>query len=196
MAKRLSLEPKGPQRGQPGIPSREKGKGIFSGRGWLIACIVIAVAVICIFVVVRSIRQPTTAGGGAIPPLEARVKASFARYAPGWVTWADRLREVYAALGPGPQRQMLETGEYAFHLGDIPKAQADVIREFAVGDVQGARQWIEHKYGKPVDLSKVTFKFGRFPEDPGHVRFMIVGPNGLDRMQPEIGLWPGSAAVR
>jgi hypothetical protein len=178
------------------VPSQQKGKGIFSGRGWLIACIVVIVAAVSVFVLMRSVWRASTVQPGTIPPLPAEEKASFAGIAPEWVTWADRLRGVYAALGPGPQRQMLETGEYAFHLGDIPKAQADVIREFAVGDVQGARQWIEHKYGKPVDLSKVTFKFGRFPEDPGHVRFMIVGPNGLDRMQPEIGLWPGSQQAK
>jgi hypothetical protein len=196
MAKRLRLEPKGPQRGQPGVPSQEKGKGIFSGRGWLIACLVIAVAAICIFVVVRSIRQPSTAGIGTIPPLPEAVRSAMARMDPQWPGWTGRLREVYAGLGPGPQGQMLQTGKYAFHLGDIPKAQADVISEFAVGDVQGARQWIEHKYGKPVNISKVTFEFGREPAGPGHVRFMIVGPNGQDRLQPEIGLWPGTAAVR
>jgi RNA polymerase sigma-70 factor (ECF subfamily) len=138
----------------------------------------------------------TATAPGDLPPLPEKERALFQKHVPEYPAWADRLREVYAALPQSAKDKMLRTGQYEFHLGDLAKPQADVIRTYVERDIQGSRVWLEFKYGKPLDLSRVTFRFGRDPANSNYTRFMIVGPNGYDRAQPEIGLWPGSAPGR
>jgi hypothetical protein len=176
---------------KPGI-SRDSKRRSSSARRRVVAYVIAAV-IVSVLIVVWAIRSHAP---GALPPLPGNERAFFQEVDPKFPAWIDRIREVYTALPQAAKDQMLKTGTYEFHLNDLAKPQADVIREWVQRDINSSRQWVEFKYGKPVDLSKVTFRFGRDESDPGHVRFMIVGPNGQDRVQPEIGLWPAASASK
>jgi RNA polymerase sigma-70 factor, ECF subfamily len=125
----------------------------------------------------------------ALRPLPADIRASFIRQDPRFAQWIDQLNGVYASLPVGAKEEMLTRGEYAFHLSDLPEAQADIIRNLIKQDIDDSYTWLSHKVGSPPNLETVVFKFGRYPEDPTYVRFMIT--DGKDSvLQPEIGLWP------
>jgi non-ribosomal peptide synthetase component F len=153
--------------------------------GQLVAgLVIVGVALVVILLAMRG------AGAGyALRPLPQEERASFLKYDPGLAQWIDQLNAVYTSLPSQAKKQMMAQGEYSFRLADLPKEQADTIRGLIRQDMNGSYSWASFQIGSPPDLSVLTFKFGRIPEDPAHVRFMIQAPNG-NRMQPEIGLWP------
>jgi len=123
--------------------------------------------------------------GVPLPPLPEKWRAAVP---PDELAWADRIRKVYEALGPGPQQAMLSKGEYVFHLADLPKAQAETVREYFQQN-EAARGWAESKIGSSPDLSKITLKFAR-SRDGEFVSFVRQAPNG-DYSNLMIGAWPG-----
>jgi len=70
----------------------------------------------------------------AIPPLSQQQVSDTARSAPGFVTFVDKVRAVYAALPAETKQQMVAKGEYAFHLSDLPPEQAQVMKDLAAQD--------------------------------------------------------------
>ena len=129
-----------------------------------------------------------------IPPLPEAYRAIVMEADPEWLTWSDRLREVFAALPAKAQAEMLATNEYSFGLADLPAEQAAVIRNL-LEEHAPTRQWVEHHTdaAAPQDYAGLKFIFGRLNEAEESVRFIIESSQG-DRMQPAIGGWPGTPA--
>jgi|GEM_PF-6525909 hypothetical protein len=93
-----------------------------------------------------------------IAPLSEDIQEKFREQYPEAAQWIDRFRALYAALPKGAKEQMVKTGEYSFKIGDLPKPQGDVMREWLKKDDR-TRADLEAHTGKPLDLSKVTFSF-------------------------------------
>jgi hypothetical protein len=93
-----------------------------------------------------------------IAPLSEDLQAKVREQYPEAGQWIDKFRALYAALPKGAKEQMAKTGEYSFKIGDLPKPQGDVIREWLKKDDR-TRADLEAHTGKPLDLSKVTFSF-------------------------------------
>jgi hypothetical protein len=86
---------------------------------------------------------------------------------------------------------MLTTGQYAFRLRDVPKAQAKAVEDF-VRQHAGTREWMESKIGKRLDLSKLTFKFGPPGLQAGVHRLggiQVRDAAGLCTCQPSMRPW-------
>jgi hypothetical protein len=97
--------------------------------------------------------------------------------------WADKLRGIYAGLSESKRQEMLTKDVCWFNLSDLPPEQAEVVKEFAKGQL-----------GDQVDPAALTYGFGHaLPSDPDHVRFFMERKDG-GRAQPEIGLWPSGKA--
>lgn len=154
-----------------------------SGR-WMLWVVVVLVVVVTV-VVVLWVR---THGGGPtqdeeavldqaaidaiIPPPDAQMRSLVEQDAGPAVVFVDRLRALYAALPAEVRQQVSSKGEWVFHLADLPKAQADVIRELADQD-ENWRRNLESHFGTPLDLSKVTFLFQRQGQ---YVALRVRGP--------------------
>jgi hypothetical protein len=93
-----------------------------------------------------------------IAPLSEDIQVKFREHYPTAWEWVDKFRALYAALPKSAKQQMAKTGEYSFKLDDLPKPQANLLREWLKKDTR-TRADLEEHAGKPLDLSKVTFSF-------------------------------------
>jgi hypothetical protein len=178
MAKRLRLGPEGPQKREARAAPRQKGRGIFSGRAKLIALLVIVIAAASI--IIASLR------GRAIVPVGEDMRRLIQQSEGPSVAFVDRLLEVYEALPAEAKQQVASKGEYAFHLSDLPKAQADVIRGLLSQDTN-LRMTLEGWVGSPLDLSKITFLFQR----QGKYLALVCRGGGNEGNWAPFALWPG-----
>jgi hypothetical protein len=93
-----------------------------------------------------------------IAPLSEDLQAKVREQYPDAGQWIDKFRALYAALSPGAKEEIAKNGKYSFKIGDLPKPQADVLREWLKKDDR-TRADLEAHTGKPLDLSEVTFSF-------------------------------------
>ncbi len=131
--------------------------------------------------------------GVTLPPLPEAWRSMVESSAPDELVWSDRIREVYAALEPTQQQEMLSKGEFVFRLSDLPKGSADIIRNYFAQNAS-ARSWAQSKLGTSLDLSQIAFKFARTP-DGKYVSFVRQAPNG-DTGNLYIGAWPAQDQER
>lgn len=181
------------------------GSGVQCVR-WCRCIVLLSSTVVCIAMVISGCGQETkpdappvspaldqAAIDAAVAPLPEESREDLARSLPEWVGWADRLRAVYAALPPEAKHEMASTGEYAFRLADLPKEQADVIKELIEQDPdENIRHMLEQWAGKPLDFSKLAFAYKRQGNDVGFA-FRV---GGSEYAPAPIGLWPGEGQAK
>jgi len=132
-----------------------------------------------------TVKLDAAAVDAIIPPLPEAVRSDI--ITPNWSTFADRLRGIYAALPAAAKQQMQTKGEYAFHLADAPKEQADIIREIVEGD-RNLKGTLEGWVGKPLDLRKFTILFQRQGD---FVALRFRAANGNEANWAAFGRWAG-----
>ena len=166
-----------------------------SGRAWPAVLVVVVVAALAVGVYLWTTgkgQKPAApalsqaAIDKAIPPLP---QADLAARGPKEAEWVEKLRAVCAALPEAKKQEMLATGICSFAVEELSAAQAEVVKGYLLRD-DIAKAFI----GDPPDFAKLKLSFGRIPEDPGHVRFII--DHGGGRIQPEIGIWPQTSSGR
>jgi len=121
-----------------------------------------------------------------IPPLPESERAMMQGGTKDFSIFADRLRAVYAALPAEARHQVQTKGEYAFHLTDLPKEQADVIRELIEKD-PSIEATVGGWMGGRLDLSKVILLF-QHQGDSVALRFRV-GQNEAN--WAPFGKWTG-----
>jgi len=186
MAKRLSLGPGGPGKREPAGVPRQKGRRIFSGRAKFIALLVIVIAAASIIIALLKRGAIVPVGGGAIVPVGEGMRRQIQESEGPSVAFVDRLCAVYKALPAEAKQQVASKGEYAFHLSDLPKAQADVIRDLLSQDTN-LRATLEGWVGSPLDLSKITFLFQR----QGKYLALVCRGGGNEGNWAPFAVWPG-----
>ena len=122
-----------------------------------------------------------------IPPLSQEQVAQMSEGAPTLPANGDRMRAVYAGLPSAARQQVASTGEYAFHIGDLPPEHAQVIKDVLTRD-DGIRLTVEDKVGNPPDLSNITVLF-QHQGDYVALRFRF--PNGNEGNWAPFGMWAG-----
>jgi len=132
----------------------------------------------------RPVKTIQGRGGTQVSPLPDAERKEMARLMPLWAEFADRVRDVYAALPSDARGQVQSNGECTFSLLDLPKAQADVIRELVEKD-RSLHATLEGWVGAPLDPSKVTFVFSRQGD---RLHFGYRGNGNAANWAP-IGIW-------
>jgi len=106
--------------------------------------------------------------------------------------FAENMRAIYASLPDNSREQVKTKGKYDFHLSDLPKEQADIIKGFVENDKDCvyptlARNLHQPGKGEPIDFSKVTFSF----QHAGEYVEIHFSTTGCEQTWRPIGRWTG-----